>query len=481
MNTEAIDNILRVLEEDILRLVFLKVQVMGITSARTDIINGGPNWWVENYRGVSNIFSAISITERNCYDKVDLFKGLLGIFSGLFSQEEIEQFGDDMDQISFSFFKRLSTKTGYGWTKLAISSRERGEWDWIPVVENNEGMKNTNCFAGVIMLGDLKKNGQTKVAATTSIKGTPRKYLKIVLRRGEGDFRFVFKGCNCGKKVKTGTFSSEQIPGHSAPRNVYMDETGRTLVQCATILGSLLDPNNDVVAYRTRLLGKLLPMWKISDPNAKPKGWIDRCVSGTPWEQPTLIRPHNLSMNYNLVDIDGCGSRLANETTQNILCQVTLNCGCDITAPFSFIFEAITAVEGSSLGATAVDLDRDNRIILQDGLGLVQAGEVGRAYNLIAFGGDVNAHKTHASSCRSTKAGKPLPVQLKWPIGRALVREEFSHDLSNMMRNYGYVDTNGSGNLLICRNHPLDPYRIIGVCIDKYIENEKGGGTVTIR
>ena len=34
--------------------------------------------------------------------------------------------GDDMERISFNFFKQLSTKTGFAWTKLAISSGERG-------------------------------------------------------------------------------------------------------------------------------------------------------------------------------------------------------------------------------------------------------------------------------------------------------------------------------------------------------------------
>jgi hypothetical protein len=43
------------------------------------------------------------------------------------------------------------------------------------------------------------------------------------------------------------------------------------------------------------------------------------------------------------------------------------------------------------------------------------------------------------------------------------------------------VETGGSGNLLICRNNLMGQYKIIGVCIDEFIENKKGGHTVTIR
>jgi len=40
---------------------------------------------------------------------------LLGIFSGLFTPEEIDKqmSGDDIEKISFNFFKQLSTKTTY--------------------------------------------------------------------------------------------------------------------------------------------------------------------------------------------------------------------------------------------------------------------------------------------------------------------------------------------------------------------------------
>ncbi|KAK2606330.1 hypothetical protein QQS21_003261 [Conoideocrella luteorostrata] len=486
LKTASVNAILRIIEEDNELLESLQLQVRGINCAKTDIINGGPNWWYENYKGVSNIFSAFSLTPRRCKKRADIFRGLLGVFSGLFSAEEIERdlSGDDMEGISFRFFKQLSLKTGLAWTKLAVSSKERGEWDWIPLVESSSSQDMaTDCLASVVHIGRLKQNGQAKTQALTGIKGTPRKYMKITLEENRNsDFQFIFKGCNCGKKVKTGTFSKEPIPINDHPKDIMRDETGRVLVQCATILGSIMDPTGDITQYRRRLLYKLQPYWEVSDPNAKPTGWVDRCVSGTPWANPhTWIRPHNWSMNYRMVDLIRCGSRLANGTAANISCKVTVNCGCIISGPFSLIFEAITAVYGSFLGDTSATLDADNRIILKDGLGLVQVGDIGRTFSLVSFGGDINSYRSHASSCRSTKIDRPVLPALEWPIGRALVREEFVHDMTNMMRDYGYVETGGSGNLLICRNHPLGPYKLIGVCVDEHIFNTKGRGSVTIR
>lgn len=491
LKTESVNAILRVIDEDNLSLNNLQMQVKGINSARSDIIIGGPYWWYENYKGISNVFSAVSIRPRTCDQRADIFRGLLGVFSGLFTAEEIERdiSGDDLGKISFAFFKQLSMKTGYAWTKLAISSGERGEWDWIPVVENYGGVTTTDCFDGVVNLGRVKPKDQGKglaeATAMTGIPGVPRIYMRIRLRRCQESkgFQFIFKGCNCGKNVKTGAFKSEVIPTYDQPRIVVKDETGRTLVQCATVLGRLLDPGGDVIQYRTRLLRKLQPHWDPTDPNAKPAGWIHRCVSGTFWENPNPLyfRVHNLSMNYRMVDITGCGSRLENERTGSIECEVFLICGCMIIAPFSLMFEAITAVEGSFLGDASATLDRDDRIVLRDGLGLMQVGEVGKVFNLIAFGGDVSSHIVHSLSCRNTKVEKPVVPQLPWPTGRALVREEFTHELKDMMRDYGYVDTGGSGNLLISRNHPMDPYRIIGVFIDDYIRGKGRRHTVSIR
>jgi hypothetical protein len=182
-----------------------------------------------------------------------------------------------------------------------------------------------------------------------------------------------------------------------------------------------------------------------------------------------------------MVDITGAESRLQNETTAGISCEVRINCGCTIIAPFSLLFEALTAVEGSFLGDASATLDQDNRIILKDGLGLVQVGDVGKAFNLVAFGGDVSSYKSYVSNCRSTKVDKAVVPKLPWPTGRALVREEFTHDATDMMRDYGYVETGGSGNLLECRNHIMGDYKIVGVCIDEYIDNKKGCRSVTIR
>jgi len=308
--------------------------------------------------------------------------------------------------------------------------------------------------------------------------------MKIQLSPSNNGFQFIFKGCNCGKTVKTGVFSSKKIPTYNEPENVVKDETGRILVQCATILGSIMDPGGDVVAYRRRLLSKLGPDWTISDPNAMPVDWINRCVSGTFWENPNTkyLRTHNMSMNYRMVDITDCHSRLHNERTAKISCEVRVNCDCTIIAPFSLIFEAITAVEGSSLGDASQTLDEDNRIVLKDGLGLVQAGDIGKIFNLVAFGGDNNFYKNYSSQCRKTRSNRPvLPQaipQLSCPKGKALVAADFNHGMINMTRDYGYVRNEGSGNLLIRRNHPLDQYRIIGVCIDESIDNKDESTTV---
>ena len=267
---------------------------------------------------MSAIFSAISITPRECEDRADIFKGLLGVFNGLFTPEELNRDMDtnDINAISFAFFKQLSIKTGYAWTKLAISSGERGEWDWIPVVPNAasyDKVLTTDCFSGVVNLGVLKQKGLARATATTGINGVPRQYMKIFLTPVENrGFQFYFKGCNCGKKVKTGMFSSEPIPTYDQCRNIVGDETGGILVQCATILGNIMDPGNNVVEYRENLLDKLQPNWHYTDANAKPRDWTKRCVSGTHWENPHphYLRRHNMSMNYRMIHMTGCGSRL---------------------------------------------------------------------------------------------------------------------------------------------------------------------------
>lgn len=487
LKTGLVSAILEVISEDHQDLRRLEIQMAGVNSARTDIINGGPDWWRENHRGISNIFSAISLTPRNVTRKGDIFKGLLGVFNGLFAADEVQSElpGDDMETISFAFFKRLSIRTGRAWTRLATSNRERGEWDWIPVVENSNRPVTTDCFAGVVELGRLKQKGFAKTMAETGINGVPQKYMKIKLTEGPGGFDFVFKGCNCGKKVKTAMFKKEVIPTANTPKVVAKDETGRTLVQCATILGRVMDPDptRNVVEYRRRLLNNLQPYWPISDPSAKPENWIDRCVSGSFLGNPNpeYFRTHNMSVNYSMPHIIGCGTRLQNKRTATISCEVTVDCGCVITGPASLIFEALMAVEGSSLGESPAFLDKDHRIVLQDGLGLVQVGDVGKTYSLVTFEAGISSYRSHAKSCRSTKKSKPVQTVLQWPKGRALVRDEFNHGFTDAMRDYGYVDMGGSGNLLVCRNHLMGDYKVVGVCIDEVISHKKAHQKISIR
>lgn len=489
VKSTAVNAILGLIEEDIVILDALQVQVRGINAARTDIVSGGPKWWRDNHRGIANVFSAISIRPRECWERHDIFRGLLGVFDGLFTPEEMrrELEGTDIDALSFAFFKQLSVKTERAWTRLVTSSREREEWDWIPVIANHQRLLTTDCFSGVVDLGRLKPNGLAMVAANTGIVGSPRRYMTLTPHPKSGDdrgFRFVFKGCNCGKKVKSGLFSKEPIHTYDQRVRVVNDQTGRTLVQCATILACIIDPGGSIVEYRRRLLRKLQPWWHVSDRNAKPPGWIDRCVSGTPWENPDRLqmRVHNRSMDLDMEDIWGCGSRLQNDTTANITCELRANCGCVVTAPFSLMVEAIAAVQGGVLGGDSATLDHDGRITLRDGLGLAQVGDVGKAFHLVAFHGDVGSYRSYASRCRSTKIDEQVAETRLWPRGRALVRDDFRHDFSDMTRDYGYIAT-GAGNLLICRNHPLGRYKVVGVCIDgpEAMANKKPPRLVTLK
>jgi hypothetical protein len=535
--------ILKIINDDYWTLSFLQIQVMGISCARMDIITGGSSWWHENYKGVSNVFSAAAITARKSYERADVFRGLLGVFSGLFTPEEtLEKLvGDDMERISFEFFKQLSIKTGHAWTKLAVSSKMRKEWDWIPAVANSSRqLMTTDCFSGVVRLGKLGEHDEAKTTASTGItRRSPQRYMTVQLDTEDlsnSEFSFVFHGCNCGKESKRWfSRTSEEIPEKETQRkSVAGDETGRVLLQCATILGSLMDPGNDVVEYRKRLLEKLRPYWKVSDPSAKTADWIDRCVSGTDWEKPDpcLFKVHNRSMSYEMGAIYACGSRLQNESTANISCTVVVNCGCKIVAPFSLIFSAITAVEGSSLGGNSASLEEDTgRITLSDGLGLVQVGDIDNLFSLVAFEGNVESYSVHAKDCRTTKLNKPVDHNRDWPKSRALLRHEVHEGLSRLpdkispqdiyegltklpgkvhmhdihegftnlpgkmhmhdiqeglstipgiIRTYGYVKTEGSGNLLICRKG-FDPYKIIGACIDESMACLSREHRVTIR
>ncbi|KAH8163833.1 hypothetical protein CIB48_g4420 [Xylaria polymorpha] len=496
VETASVSLVLAFIQDDKDTLIALQRQIRGINAARTDIINGGQHWWQENPSGVRNIFSAISLTPRECRDMHDLFRGLLGIFHGLFTPEEIrtEISGNDIEKISFAFFKQLSTKTGSAWTKLCISSKERGQWDWIPVVEHDPQKKageeeerdpkkkiknriKTDIFAGVDNLGLLRKD-RAKTHGQTGLLGVPRKFMSIHLKEENPEFHFIFKGCNCGKKVNAGLFKRRtKVESQDQPIEVTGDETGRTLAQCATLLGCILDPDPDsnVLEYKSRLLHNLNPQWDKTDPEAKPIGWPERCVSGTFWAHADCrhwLRTHNMSMNYRLGAIYECDSRLAQGTTANISCEVRINCGCTIVAPFSMIFEALSAVSGSSLGNTAENDDKDGRIVMKDGLGLVQIGDLGKTFNVVAFGGDLNYHKSNATLCRRVKESKRVYPVKAYPTGRALIRSDFTHSVVHILRDYGYVVT-GVGNLLISRNHPFGSYRVRGVCIDDRIPKKQ--------
>jgi hypothetical protein len=269
-----------------------------------------------------------------------------------------------------------------------------------------------------------------------------------------------------------------------------------------------------------RLLEKLRPFWKVSDPIAKTADWIDRCVSGTDWEDPDpgLFKVHNRSMNYEMGAIINCRSRLHNESTANISCTVVVNCGCKIIAPFSLMFTAITAVEGSSLGGASASLEEreatgnkwkaksvgvslekkeatgnkwkvksvgaseekeatgnkwkaksvgssdsnpvtvpddgletwlhfarialqpdgaqrpkdTGRIILSDGLGLVQVGDSDKLFSLVAFEGNVDSYSDHAKDCRTTKLNKRVDHKRNWPKSRALLRQDVLEGLSRL-------------------------------------------------
>ncbi|KAM7188107.1 hypothetical protein V8F33_010870 [Rhypophila sp. PSN 637] len=556
LKTTTQSMILSLIDLDNDELQSLQIVVQGINAARGDIINGGLSWWKKNPKGVSNVFSAISIIPRSAFWKPDTFNGLLDGARDMTTT--------DLNALSFAIFKQLSIETGQAWTKLAIGNGEERDWGWIPLgtkyellppsQERTDGIEErdeedfvddaeeeklereedksddqfttTDCFSGVVNLGVVKQNTSlAKVCATTGLIGSPRTYMKISLNQvpstGDAnqrpDFNFYFRGCNVGKKIVVGTNLVGIPKKELTPDNwkqvveVSGDETGGYLVQCATLLGNIFDPDTDLRRFRKTLLDKLQPYWSHTGPSARPRNWIDRCVSGTEWEDPSYeyLRHHNMSMHYRLRHITHYGSRLENPSTRNISCRVEVNCGCIIEAPFSFIFEGLTAVYGSPLGTISATQDSAKRIIIRDGLGLVNpgAGQSNNVLRLVAFGGNIYAHKWHASQCRSKKETKPLSRPEKpWPTGRALVRDEFSHSAADgMLRDYGYAETGpdlrqaqqggddegldvqermarrSCGNLLICRSNRIAPYRIIGVCVDGEIVSKKGREAVKIR
>ena len=53
VKSAAVNAILGLVEEDVVVLTALQIQVQGISSARIDIISGGPSWWVETHPGIA--------------------------------------------------------------------------------------------------------------------------------------------------------------------------------------------------------------------------------------------------------------------------------------------------------------------------------------------------------------------------------------------------------------------------------------------
>ncbi|KAF1347301.1 hypothetical protein EJ07DRAFT_143078 [Lizonia empirigonia] len=485
VKSESVASIMRVIEEDVTSLETLQSIVMGIDSARIDVISGGPSWWQDNPKGVSNIFSLLAVMPREFNRRAEVFKGLLGLFSGLYTDEEAarELSGEDFRKISFNFFKRLSSKTGFAWTNLAVRSGEISNHSWVPVVEAHVSVTTTKCFAGIYELGILDAKGRVDVEAT-DLEGTPRQLASIRVVQGSPDDanQFTFEGCNGAKTVKQGSVDGERTQTNNRLQDINSDDMGRILAQCATILGSLLEPDASPAEYRRSLLRKLQPQWRISDPNAKPKGWEDRCVSGTFWEapHPHEVKVHSRSFNYRMVDLFGFDCREETEHTKQLSGEVEMSCGCIYRAPLLFILQGLTAVRDSLSGDPVVTSGKDGRIVMQEGLGLVQICDVGRTFSLVAFGQSEQAEEPYASLFRGIRSSKRVGFSKISPSGRALVSEGFSHGLLDKMRGYGYVETGGSGGLLISRSHLADSYRIIGVCIDKRIVRENGG-TKTVK
>lgn len=110
----------------------------------------------------------------------------------------------------------------------------------------------------------------------------------------------------------------------------------------------------------------------------------------------------------------------------------------------------------------------------------MQVGDVGKAFDVVDFSGDIQAHKLYAAACRKNKENVRVVHEVPLPSGRALVREDFTHAAMDIMKDYGYVHTGGSGNLLLSRKHRLDAYKVVGVCIDEYVPHKNKEQPVTI-
>lgn len=204
-------------------------------------------------------------------------------------------------------------------------------------------------------------------------------------------------------------------------------------------------------------------------------------MSGTEWESPVSFKPHNMAVEYAMSHITDCDSPLENDRTADIVCDVTVNCGCTFTAPYSWGLEAISSIKGSSLGAVKMVVDKDGRIERKGGIRLLpSAGNVGESFDLVAFGGDVKFYERQAARCRKESQKRPENVERRMPTARVLMRAGFTYEKRDFLRQYGFVDTGGCGNLLLCRKKPGDSDQVVGVCIDDEMLTRREKHTVHI-
>ncbi len=103
-----------------------------------------------------NVFSALSLRARRSKKEEDLFKGLLGVFNGLFTPAEIKRGleGTDIEALSFAFFKQLSIKTKRAWTRLVTSSWERGEWGLDPRLGEDQDIQDEEEAGNLLICRD---------------------------------------------------------------------------------------------------------------------------------------------------------------------------------------------------------------------------------------------------------------------------------------------------------------------------------------
>lgn len=125
--SESVNTILRIIHENKIFLDYLQTQVRGMNSARTDIINGGPRWWLDSHKGITNVFSAISIRPRKATDIADTFKGLLGVSPGCLPRRGLRASSKGIKSKtsrSRSFASCRSRRDGFGRDSPSAAVRE---------------------------------------------------------------------------------------------------------------------------------------------------------------------------------------------------------------------------------------------------------------------------------------------------------------------------------------------------------------------